>query len=82
MFCSLTLVFLLLLFLVSLYKTKENLKSSDKMSIDATTRMFLLLMTISLWKDFQALQMAACVLDWCRFDLVSVSGTLVCNLSL
>ena len=57
-------------------KTKENLKSSDKMSVDATTRMFLLLMTISLWKDFEALQMAACVLDWCRFDLVSVSGTL------
>ena len=40
------------------------------MSIDATTRMFLLLMTISLWKDFQALQMAARVLDWCRFGLV------------
>jgi hypothetical protein len=35
------------------------------MSIDATTRMFLLLMTISLWQDFQALQIAVSVLDWC-----------------
>jgi len=37
------------------------------MSIDVTTRMFLLLVTVSLWQDFQALQIAACVLDWCRF---------------
>ena len=35
-----------------------------------------MLVTISLWKDFQALQIAACVLDWCRFGLVDVNRTL------